>query len=41
MLESVMMSACSPAPPLGSDAANTSTIGGRSGIEGERALTSV
>ncbi len=32
MLESVMMSACRPAPPLGSDAAKTSTMGGRSGI---------
>jgi hypothetical protein len=29
-----MMSAYSPAPPLGSDAANTSTMGGRSGMPG-------
>ena len=32
MLESDMMSACSPAPPLGSDAAKTRTMGGRSGM---------
>jgi hypothetical protein len=28
MLANVRMSACSPAPPVGSDAANVSTMGG-------------
>jgi len=31
MLANVRMSACSPAPPEGSDAANVSTMGGKSG----------
>ena len=31
MLANVRMSACRPAPPVGSDAANVSTIGGKSG----------
>jgi hypothetical protein len=35
MLESVMMSDCRPAPPLGSVAANTRTMGGRSAMRKE------
>ena len=45
MLDNVMMSACSPAPPLGSVAAKTRTMGGRSdmrkglqGMDGIREL---
>ena len=35
MLASVMTSACRPAPPLGSVAANASTIGGNAdGVDG-------
>src|SRR5712691_3115589 len=32
MLASVRMSACMPAPPLGSEAAKVSTIGGKSAV---------
>ena len=32
MLASVRRSACSPAPPVGSEAANVSTMGGREGM---------
>ena len=35
MLASVRRSACRPAPPVGSEAAKVSTIGGREGMEGK------
>ena len=38
MLASVIMSACRPAPPLGSVAANASTIGGSAEGVGESML---
>src|SRR5215467_4798119 len=36
MLDRVRMSACKPAPPLGSAAAKVSTIGGEAGIRASR-----